>query len=545
MMAILDSSGAPVPAEKIAGIRRRAALSANMSAAYQAADSSHPALANWQPQGWSGQSSQAFGRDFMASRVHDLVRNDGYASAAVSRLVDQTVGSGFRLDATPNAAALGLDQDAVDDVADSIEAHWPLFWNDDAFWCDAERMTNGPGLLGLAMRHRFTDGEAAAHIVWRGNEDGAPIAPSGFGTCVHVIDPARISNPNGKMDSDTLQQGVAMDEWGAAAGYHVRRRHPGDQVSGGFGGFAWDYVPRDIGSRPNFILTGERRRAGERRAIAEIVSVLREHKQTSDINDFEMQAVALNAVLAAFVTSPYDLEELSETFDAGNLPGALKAYEATQKAYYSEAPVRLPGGQVNFMRAGEQVTLTKPEHPNANFKAFFGQALHKIAAAVGLTYEQLTGDWSEVNYSSARAGMLVIYRSLTVRTNRFVDGFMRPIYRAWLEEAFDRRLIRLPAGAPSFEAASTAWCSSEWIGDGRGWVDPEKEAKAAILRMGSGITTLEQETAEQGGDWKKNVLQRARQRRFAALHGDDAASSLPPLANAVAAAPSDSKESQT
>jgi len=532
MKPVLDHTGAAVPPGVIAGIRRRAA----MSSAYQAASYEHPALANWRPFNWSGQSSQASGRPEIASRIHDLARNDGWASAGLSRLVDETLGSGFTLNALPNAMTLNLSQDDADELSDAIEAHWDDYWNDPGMWCDAERMASGPGILGLALRHRFADGEAAAHVVWRGDDNGVPLSPTGWGTCVHVVDPARVSNPNGRMDSDTLQQGVALDEWGAAIGYHVRRRHPGDSTSGAYGQFVWDYVPRDLDGRPNFILTGERKRAGERRAIADIVSVVREHKQTSDINDYELQAVALNAVMAAFVTSPFDLEELSETFDAGTVPAALKAYEATQGAYYKEAPVRLPGAQVNFLRAGEDVRFSKPEHPNANFESFFRQALRKIASAIGLTYEQLTMDWSQVNYSSARAAMLVIYRSLTARKDRFVTGFVQPIYRAWLEELFDRRLIRLPAGAVSFDANPVAWCRAEWIGPGRGWVDPEKEAKAAALRMATNVTTLRQETAEQGGDWKANIIQRAREQRFAAKHGVDLGV-VTPVATAAASAP--------
>ncbi len=517
MKSVLDHSGNPVSPRTIASIRQRA----SMSAAYEAASYDHPALANWRPFNWSGQGAQSYGRDFIAARINDLVRNDGWASAATSRFVDETVGSGWSLNSLPNAATLNLDQDQADDISDQIEALWEDFWvNDAGMWCDAERMANGAGILGLAMRHRFVDGEAAAHIVWRGDGSGTPLAPTGWGTCVHVIDPARVSNPSGRQDCDVLQQGVEIDEWGAATGYWVRRRHPGD-TNGWSGTFQWDHVPRDIDGRPNFILTGERKRAGERRAVADLAATIREHRQVSDINDYELQAVALNAVLAAFVTSPFDLEELSETFDSGNLAGALKAYEDTQTAYYKEAPIRLPGGQVNFLRSGEDVRFSKPEHPNANFESFFRQALRKIASAVGLTYEMLTMDWSQVNYSSARAAMLVIYRALSARKDAFAAGFMAPIYHAWLEEAFDRRLIKLPAGALSFEANPSAWSRAEWIGPGRGWVDPEKEAKAAALRMASGVTTLRQETAEQGGDWKRNILQRKREQAFAAAHGVD------------------------
>lgn len=512
---ILDASGAPLPESVRAAARQRYAL----SAAYQAASLDHPALANWRPSNWSGQSSQAFGRDFISSRVHDLARNDGWGSASVSRFVDETIGSGWRLSAKPNAVTLGIDQDAADGIGDQIEGLWTDYANDSGFWCDAEREASMAGILGLGMRHRFLDGEAAAHIVWRGDETGTPLAPTGYGTCVHVIDPQRISNPRGQMDSERLQQGVALDEWDAAIGYHVRRQHPGDNVLMRNGMFTWDYVPRDIDGRPNFILMKERKRAGERRGVADLVSVLRKHKQVTDVDDFELQAIALNAVLAAFVTSPFDLQELADDFGAGRTAQAIKEFGDGQGAYYNELPIRLPGAQTNFLRPGEDVKFTKPEHPNANFEVFERTALRNIASAVGLTYEMLTMDWSQVNYSSARAAMLVIYRSLGARKDAFAVGFMMPIYHAWLEEVFDRRLIVLPARAASFHANPAGWCRADWIGPGRGWVDPEKEAKAAAIRMATATTTLESETAEQGGDWKANILQKARELKFAALHG--------------------------
>ena len=92
---------------------------------------------------------------------------------------------------------------------------------------------------------------------------------------------------------------------------------------------------------------------------------------------------------------------------------------------------------------------------------------------------------------------------------------------AWLEEAFDKGLIKLPANAPSFEAAPTAWSHAKWIGPGAGWVDPKKEAEASNIRMDSGLSTLEKEAAEQGGDWKDVQDQRARERKRAINLGLD------------------------
>lgn len=502
----------PLPA----AVRSRARAQMMASAAYQAGRTDHPSLVNWYPGSWSGQSALSQGRDFVANRIHDLARNDGWASAAVERVVDETIGSGWTLNASVNALTLGLTHDEADEINDQIEALWEDYAvNDHGFWCDAERQTNQAGLLGLGMRHDFLDGEACAHVVWRGNAgDGEPLSPTGYGTCLQIIDPARLSNPNGRMDSETLQQGVELDEWGAASGYWIRRSHPGDTMIPRTGAWTWDYVAREVDGRPNFIHAFRKRRAGERRGVSSLISVVRKHKQVADIDDLEMQAIAVNSALAAFVTSPYDLEEMAESMDAGNATEAMRQISEGQGAYYKATPLNFRNAQVNFLQPGESITLSSPQHPNANFEAFFRQSLRNIASAAGITYEMLTMDWSNVNYSSARAALLVIYKSLNARRDAFATQFMMPWYAAWLEEVFDRSLLRIPTKATSFEANRAGWCRGAWIGAGRGWIDPLREAEASSMRLSAGLSTRQAEAAEQGRDWKKDALQQARERKF-------------------------------
>ena len=535
---IVDQHGRPVPKAVIAAARARGRMA--MSAhAFEAVARDHPALAGWLPRNWSGQSALAHGRDFAEARLHDLVRNDGWASAAVSRFVDETVGSGWRLNAQVNAVTLGVDQDAADEINDAIEAEWADYAGPFGFWCDAERQTSMAGLIGLGMRHRFVQGEAAAHVLMR---DGG----GDYETCVHVIDPGRISNPNGRMDDEFLRQGVVLDAFNAATGYHVRRSHPGDTYWRGRP-YQWDLVPREIETahgylRPNFVHAFEKKRAGETRAVSDFMATLRKHRQVHDIDDTELQAIMLNSTLATFITSPFDLDELADAVGGGAVTEAVAGLTQAQKAYYDELAVELPrGAHLNFLKAGEKAEHLSPAHPNANFEVFERQALRNIASALGLTYEMLTMDWSQVNYSSARAAMLVVYRGLTARRDRFAEAFMMPIYQAWLEEAFDLGRIPCPAGAPGFYDRPAAWCRAEWIGPGRGWVDPEKEAKGAALRMGMGTTTLKSETAEQGGDWKENILQRGREQRFAEKHGV-VLGDVRPIAPAAAASPTTDNE---
>ena len=72
-------------------------------------------------------------------------------------------------------------------------------------------------------------------------------------------------------------------------------------------------------------------------------------------------------------------------------------------------------------------------------------------------------------------------------------------------------MIDLPPGTPTFWEAPAAWCRCIWIGPGRGWVDPVKEAQAADIRMQTGLSTLQDEAAEQGRDWEELLDQRERE----------------------------------
>ncbi|GAW85008.1 hypothetical protein bplSymb_SCF00208P028 [Bathymodiolus platifrons methanotrophic gill symbiont] len=65
--------------------------------------------------------------------------------------------------------------------------------------------------------------------------------------------------------------------------------------------------------------------------------------------------------------------------------------------------------------------------------------------------------------------------------------------------------------APGFYDNKALWTRCKWIGPGRGWIDPVKEAQASKIRMEIGLSTLEDECAIQGLDWEEVLEQRARE----------------------------------
>jgi lambda family phage portal protein len=500
---LLGPDGAPL---SVAQRRASAFGSYGVGRAYRGASLTDPDLATWTHSNPAPQVAHAADSRILSARIHDLARNDGWASGGVARIVDSVVGANWRLASKPNARALGIDADAASEFADALEAKWREWADNIDFCCDAGGRFTFGGLLALAFRHRCWDGEALAAIDWR---------PSGYAyaTCINVIHPDRLSNPNDTPDAYHLRGGVELDDHGAPVAYHIRGAHPGEAYFANLKLWTWERVERRTPwGRARVVHAFEPQAAGQFRGVSPLAPILKKIRMLGRYDEVELQAAILNAVLAAFITSPYDGNQIAQAMSGDD--GELTKYQESRLDWHDKAPISLPGVKVNFLATGEDVKLTSPNHPNSVFEAFERTVLRNIATAIGVSYEQLSMDWSQVNYSSARAGLLEIWRGFTARKDNFASQFVQPIYAAVVEEMLDRGDIRLPKGAPSFYEAKTAWCSAKWIGPARGWVDPQKEALAAIARIEGGLSTLEDEAAEQGKDWVELLQQQARENRM-------------------------------
>lgn len=480
-----------------------AAMPATVSAsAYVGASRSHQDLAGWRPPKTSGAGALPAGdRHLLSSRIQDHTRNDAWAAAGTDRVVDSIIGAGWGLNAIPNRRRLGLSEQAAADIAAEIESEFQDYADDPDCWCDAARSRNFGGQIALAYRHRAVDGEALAVIQYL--DRGGPWA-----TALDIIDPDRLAQPADATESTVFRDGIEL-RGSEPVAYHIRLTHPSDPARIGEDRFV--RVPRYVDGRRVVLHAFEATRAGQVRGVSALATIVKKLRMLGRYDEAELQAAVLNAVLAAFVVSPYDPKAAMEALAAGE-SDPLAAHQAGRASFWEAAGgLQVGGAQVNFLYEGEDVKFTPASHPNAVFEHFTRASLRNIAAAMGLSYEQLSADWSQVNYSSARAALLEIWRGFTARAGFFAAQFVQPFYVRWFEEAVARGRIRLPAGAPSFEEAKTAWTRARWRMPGRGWVDPLKEAQAAGERIMLGISSLEREAGEQGGDWEEILAQRARE----------------------------------
>lgn len=467
-----------------------------LDTAHRAASYSAPDLREWNPNLSSADADLAGELNTLKARARDLSRNNGVARGALHTIKDNVVGTGLRLNARPDYEALGMDKEWADDWARKVESMFKLYA--DSFDIDAAREMNFTGLTRQVFLSQLEAGAGLGLVHWlpgRGRQ---------YGTTIQLIDPDRVSNPLNQMDETLLRGGIKLNRYGEKLGFWIRKRHPGDGILMGNTMDDWEYVPtRTRFGRRKVIHVMDAERVGQTHGKPTLTPVMSEFKMLGHYQRTELQAAIVNSMIAAFVESSASSAELSEMFG--------ESYEE-YKDDRDRWNVKLEGGAIIPLHPGDRLQSFTPSRPATAFGDFVEASMRNIATGVGISYELLLKDFSKTNYSSARAALLEAWRTFKSQRQVLSAQWAQPVYELWLEEAVNRGLVDAPGfNDPNMRAAYTR---ARWIGPGRGWIDPVKEAQAANMRMESGISTLEDECAEQGKDWEDVVRQRQRERAF-------------------------------
>lgn len=456
-------------------------------------------LRRWMPALESADTELAGERDTIAARSYDLERNNGIAGGAIRTQVDNIVGTGLRLAAKPDYRALGRTKEWADEWARGVEAKWRGFANSREF--DAARRLNFHGQTIVMLRTALLAGDGVALAQWLPDRPGAK-----WSTAFQLVDPARLCSPGGTIGSGNLRDGVEINDVGEAVAYHFRKAHPGDIYNLGGDAALYERVPaRTRHGRLRVIHLYEQLRAGQTRGKSILAGVMGAFKMLDHYQRIELQTVVVNSMIAAFIETPLKADEIAELF------GSQEKFMESREGW----DVKLEGAGIIPLHPGDKLNAFTPTRPNSAYEAFVNAVLRYISTGLNMPYELLMKDFSQTNYSSARAALLEAWRYFNARRDWLATYWANPTYELWLEEAVARGEV----DAPGYYDNQAAYSACKWIGAGRGWVDPMKEAQASGERVRNNVSTLEREAAEQGLDWEEVLEQRAREEAHARALG--------------------------
>lgn len=376
--------------------------------------------------------------------ARDLVRNNPYAESALKTIVNQAVGWGIVAKAQP------MNRRAM--------AAWNAWAGTTA--CDADGRNDFAGLQKLVVRTVAESGEVLVRRRIRRPEDGLPIPmqlqilePDFLDTTKHGI-----TLPNG----GRIVYGVEYDAIGRTVAYWLLPEHPGNSA---WSNVASQRIPAD-GIRHVFRQT----RPGQSRGASWFAPVILRMKDFDEYEDATLMKQKIAACLAVMVTDIDGTAAPLGTPDDSQTP-ALDLLE--------------PGSVMN-MPPGRSVTVVEPPSVR-EYKDYSVASLRSQAAGMGVTYEDMTGDYSESNFSSARMSRLRIWDCVEdTRWRMLVPQFCDPVWQ-WAMQAAE---IMGAGSAPM----------ARWTAPPMAMIEPDKEGLAIQRNVRSGIQTLSDAIRERGYD---------------------------------------------
>ncbi|MBF0187087.1 MAG: phage portal protein [Magnetococcales bacterium] len=407
--------------------------------------------------GWITAGSDANAEIMTAStrlrdRARDLVRNNAYAAKAVSALASNLVGSGI----IPRARA---DDDAL---AKQTDALWERFTHT----CDADGLTDFHGLQSLVTSTMVESGECLVRIKHQPVQNQEKIGTNSVPLTLQVLEPDHLDSSRDR-DLPTgsfIQQGIEFDASGQRVAYWLFPRHPGAA------GSLSSAVAQSVRVPAEQVLhIFDRLRPGQIRGVTWFAPAILKLRDLDEYDEAELVRKKIEACFVAFVLNADDAETLGDARDASGR--RIESFEP---------------GMVEYLPAGKDVRFGQPSS-TAGYSEYMRVQLHAVAAAVGLTYELLTGDLSQVNYSSIRAGLLEFRRRIdALQRQILIPMLCRPVWQ------------RFVATAQASGLLGNGEISAEWTPPRFEAVDPMKDVQAEMLAVRAGFMPLKEAIARQG-----------------------------------------------
>jgi len=389
--------------------------------------------------------------------ARDLVRNNPFAARGVATIANNMVGTGITFQVYRN----GKIDDALNNKA---RAHF------DTSACDSGGRHDLYGLQLQAARTIVESGAVITRRRWRRSRDGLPLPMQLQVLEPDYIDPSKhgpLASVPG-VNGGFLVNGVQFSPIGAREGYWLYNGHPGSARGTSLGSTfipATDVAHVFRADRPEM----------EHGATWLAPIVLR----MKDFADFEDAQLTRQKLASAFVGV------VTGEDDGGAIPGIQT--EDGEAAIDREPLDYIEPGTFQYARPGEEVTFSSP--PGVEGYADYTKvSLRAIAAGLGVPYEALTGDLSNVNFSSGRMGWLEYQRSLaTWQWVMFIPQFCGSVGR-WMIEAL------------AMTGEDVTGVTVRWTPPGREMINPAEEVKANRDAIRSGQKTISQCARERGED---------------------------------------------
>ncbi|GGX53042.1 phage portal protein [Undibacterium squillarum] len=351
---------------------------------------------NWKPGTGSINSEINSGLHIVRNRSRDLILNNGYLKKAVKTLVSNRVGTGI----------IPKWEDP------KVKALWD-YWS--KYEADYDEVLSLNARLAQLCRGEIESGEILLrfHVL----DDPKLKVP----LQVQVLESDHLDSfKTGRNEMGFAIAGVQFNDRGKRIGYWLFKTHPGEYT-----------IPRDMVSEfvsAEFVLHffDAMGRPNQVRGFPALSCAIWKVNDLDEYQEAHAVRKKIEACFAVFVTSQQNDMRIGVPGVAGQSDPGLED---------------IGPGMVHYLRPGEGVDFSSPT-PSDGYEETTRTELRAIAAGSEVSYEQMTGDYSQVNFTSGRMGKLE-FRQQTEQYQEllFLPMVMTRIVRMFVKVAYLRGAI--------------------------------------------------------------------------------------------------------
>jgi lambda family phage portal protein len=452
---------------------RKAALSRTSNAGFSAIRQYNAArasrlTADWNPSDTSADSELISSLRVLRARSRALVRDTSYAKRAKVVVINNVIGSGIGM----QAQVMSSRGDLLTRTNDSIESGWQQ-------WSEAENCHTG-GRLSFPLLERALMGQVfeAGDVLVR--EHFRPFGSMDVPYALELIEAERIADDLtspylAAQNGNEIRMGIEVDVFQRPVAYYIRRRHAGEYRFGNGASDEVERVPAD-----QIIPLGIIDRWPQTRGEPWMHTALRTFQDMSGYTEAEITRARVQA------SQPWTIETAEDSTSLG------------EEQSDGSVEMEVEPGVIKRLNPGEKMNAPAVNSPNPALDPFMRYMLREVAAGVGVSYESISRDYSQSNYSSSRLALLDDRDLWRFFQSWFIREFRQRIHRRWLQQAvLARKIDALPV--EQYAADTRKFQAALFKPRGWSWIDPTKEVEAYKEAIKQGFTTVSDVISQTAG----------------------------------------------
>ena len=282
---------------------------------------------------------------------------------------------------------------------------------------------------------------------------------------------------DGTIRNQSARLGVELGSYGERRGYWMYEDYPNERVSVSTKSF--------MRPRSEVVHLYKTLRPGQMRGVPVFAPVLMQARDLADLMDAVIMKAKIEACFAGFITKNGE----------GPLD-PLTQQQAGQSGIRERVTEMAPGMLVD-LEPGEDIKFGTPANGGNFFEPSYNATLYAMAAGAGITYDQLTGDLRQANYSSLRAGKIE-FRRLIEQLQWLT---LIPNLYQRVTTQFANRAV-LSGALPARTRDGYRW---KYVTPANEPIDPKKDLEADIMAVRSGRVSPQEFISQYGRDWREVV----------------------------------------